>query len=148
KRAFEYESLWEAFKQGDKDAFSEIYQKYAVILLNYGSKISSDGALVEDSIHDLFVDLWQSRSRISSTTSIKFYLFKALRNRIIRNSDTGYDLESIDDSHAYLKDGSYEEQIIQLEVESFKMRYLRESLEKLPPRQREAINLRYFHSFS
>lgn len=148
--SIEYDALWDSFKKGNQTAFSEIYRNYAALLLNYGSKISSDKTLVEDSIQDLFVELWSSRVRISRTSSIKFYLFKALRYKIVRNRKAShYEDKQFQENHtAHLKVSSYEDDFIELELQSFQMKHLRETLANLPPRQREAINLRYFHNFS
>lgn len=149
RTALHYEKLWESFKEGDRAAFAEIYNKHISILLNYGSKISSDSALVEDCIQDLFIDLWQSRTRLSSTTSVKFYLFKALRNRIYRyHSASSPEIESLEAYAGAANDSCYEDQIIQMEIESFQMEQLRKQIDDLPPRQKEAINLRYYHNFS
>lgn len=149
KSAPHYEELWESLKSGDKAAFAEMYRKYIFILLNYGSKLSGDNALVEDCIQDLFIDGWQSRARLNSTTSIKFYLFKALRNRIYRyKGNNAYATEPLEGHTALLKDSSFEEQIIQMEIESSQMKHMREKVDQLPLRQREAINLRFYHNFS
>ena len=149
KQAFQYEKLWESFKEGDRNAFADLYKKYVIILLNYGSKLSGNPAMVEDCIQDLFIDLWQTRNNISSTTSIKFYLFKALRNRIHRCKGSEiHGMDPIEGHLGRLNDSSYEEHIIQMEIESFQMKHLREKVDQLPTRQREAINLRYYHNFS
>lgn len=145
---FQPEKLWECFKEGDKAAFAEIYDKHIYVLLNYGSKISGNTAMVEDCIQDLFIDLWQSRARISSTTSIKFYLFKALRNRIYRHDGGVLEVELHEGYPAMQTEPCYEEQVIQMEVESLQMRVLRKQVDELPARQKEAINLRYYHNFS
>lgn len=141
---------WEAFKKGDRLAFEEIYRRYSAVLLDYGSNISQDKSLVEDSVQDLFIELWRSRKTISSTTSIKFYLFKALRFKIYRNRDHGKFqwTESIDNHLFKFRSSNQEQNMIELEVQSEQMRHLREILENLPGRQIEAINLRYFHNFS
>src|SRR5690606_16061393 len=83
----EFDPQWCAFKKGDKKAFSTIYKAHIHDLLNYGYKVTSDRKLIEDSIQDLFLELWQNRERLSETTSIRFYLFKALRYKIVRNTD-------------------------------------------------------------
>ena len=144
------DELWEAFKKCDKSAFEQIYRTHAPLLLNYGSKISRSLSLVEDSIQDLFVELWKSRSRLSSTTSVKFYLFKALRFKIYRNQDLmQVDTTEPVEDHLYMfKSSSHEDVYIELEIQSEQMKHLRDTLDKLPARQREAINLRYFHNFS
>lgn len=105
-----HDRLWEAFKSGSKEAYAEIYEKNIHPLLNYGLKISSDNALVEDSIHDLFIDLWKSREKLSSTSSVRFYLFKALRYKICRNKkNLRYsETNSIEARMTVLKDFSFE----------------------------------------
>lgn len=142
--------IWDKFKKGDKSSFSEIYQIYAPTLINYGYKVTSDVALIEDSIQDLFVELWRSREKLSKTDSIKFYLFKALRLKIYRNlsANGSGKMNSLDGHMTLLKSGSQEDFLIQVEGDLFKSRILKDVLQKLPLRQQEAINLRYFHSFS
>jgi RNA polymerase sigma factor (sigma-70 family) len=142
--------LWGNFRKGDKKAFQAIYQKYVPALLNYGAKITADTSLVEDSIQDLFIELWKSGEKLSETDSIKFYLFKALRFKILRSQNTSHSSEmvSIEGFMTLLKSPSQEDRWIESEATSFQLQQLKQNLEKLPARQREAINLRYFHSFS
>ena len=141
-------NLWDEFKKGSKVAFSEIYQKYAASLLSYGSRITSDNSLVEDCVQDLFIEIWASRERLSRTTSIKFYLFKALRFKIYRNINRATATDPLDGYLAVLESASGEDLMIEADGESLQLRQLKESFEKLPLRQKEAINLRYFHCFS
>lgn len=150
KYSVKYDRLWDSFKKGDQSAFGEIYAQYAPRLFNYGMKLDRDMSLVEDSIQDLFVDLWNSRKKVSRTTSVKFYLFKALRYKIIGNKKVSHydEMEPLESHMSLLKSSSHEDHFIELEVESFQMMHLRDTLAKLPLRQREAINLRYFHNFS
>ena len=145
-----HDRLWDEFKEGNKSAFSAIYQKYGGALSNYGSRIVSDSALIEDSIQDLFVDLWNRREYLSRTCSVKFYLFKALRHRILRNKRMSHsaDMEPLDNYLSLFKESSCEDDSIKVQTQSEQIRRLHDSLSKLPARQREAINLRYFHHFS
>ncbi|WP_018620577.1 RNA polymerase sigma factor [Spirosoma luteum] len=55
---------------------------YSPDLLTYGRKVTYDVALIEDSIHDLFIALWQSMTNLTDTDSIKFYFVRSLRNKI------------------------------------------------------------------
>jgi RNA polymerase sigma factor (sigma-70 family) len=143
-------SLWNAFRKGDKESFRIIYKKYVPALLNYGMKISEDAELVEDCIQDLFVELWNSGERLSSTSCIKFYLFKALRFKIYRNQVASHakEMMPIEGFMMLLKSPSEEDIQIQHEMKTTQLLHLKEALETLPERQREAINLRYYHRFS
>lgn len=144
------EDQWSSFKRGNKEAFASIYKEHINSLLSYGYKVTSDHALIEDSIQDLFFELWQQRERISDTTSIKFYLFKALRYKICRNRKVNERIEFWDtaDLPEVLNHSSHENFLIAIEVQSLQMRHLKETISKLPQRQQEAINLRYYNNFS
>jgi len=146
----EHEQLWHDFKKGDKAAFARIYREHARNLINYGYKVSPDKALIEDSIQDLFCELWQNRKNVSETTSIRFYLFKALRYKILRNSRGNNFVDIGETAHMPedLINISHESYLIGIEVQSFQMTHLKDIISKLPQRQQEAINLRYYHGFS
>jgi RNA polymerase sigma factor (sigma-70 family) len=144
------EKVWRSFKNGDKAAFAALYRFYAGALLNYGYKIASDRALVEDCIQDLFFELWNNRVRIAEPNSVKYYLFKALRykiNRSTKNSDRAHGLDAVGLLEE-LTSPSHESKLIRFEVESLQMENLRTLIRQLPKRQQEAINLRYYHNFS
>ncbi|RAV98144.1 RNA polymerase sigma factor [Pseudochryseolinea flava] len=146
----QHDEVWRLFKRGDKEAFATLYRTHVGALVNYGNKISSDRTLIEDSIQDLFIELWQNRERVSDTTSVKFYLFKALRYKVYRKLKTDNFFHSQDIEHHQndLSYASHESNLIGLEVQSLQMENLRSLIKQLPKRQQEAINLRYFHNFS
>lgn len=143
--------LWYAFRQGDEAAFQQLYRLYAHDLLNYGYKVTNDVPLIEDSIHDLFIELWQSRANLSETDSIKFYLFRSLRNKInkIRNRDLFVQAADLDLASRYAADDfMIENKLIEQEEIDQLHRQLRKSYALLTPRQQEALNLRYYQHFS
>jgi RNA polymerase sigma factor (sigma-70 family) len=146
----ESEQLWTNFLRGDKVSFEKIYKLYIKDLLNYGYKVTADRKLIEDSVQDLFYELWQSRQNLSGTTSIKFYLFRAIRYKIIRNGkDKRLDFtDSLTDVEMQVDDLSHEHALIEIETLALQESHLKESINKLPKRQQEAINLRYYHNFS
>jgi RNA polymerase sigma factor (sigma-70 family) len=142
--------LWEAFKGGDSNAFTEIYNLYIKDLLSYGYRITSDSQLVRDSIHDLFLHVWQTRASLSSTDSIRFYLYRSLRNRIVRNLEKN---ENVVIDPASLFENiigalSSEDNLIASEQQSEQINKLAAAIQQLPKRQQEIIQLRYYHDFS
>ncbi|MCE6991992.1 RNA polymerase sigma factor [Dyadobacter sp. CY323] len=140
--------LWVRFKLGDRMAFSNMYERYAGILYNYGFHFSNDAHIVEDAIQDLFVTLWHSRERLSDTTSIKYYLFRSLRRAIVKLSGKE---QAFDRSSDYLFErvsvDSVEMQIVSGEQETEQRQHLQTALAALTPRQLEAIRLHYYEGF-
>lgn len=76
------QEIWNAFRNGDKEALEVIYNKNINTLFLYGLKIKGDESLIKDCIQELFVELWNSKSNLSPTTNINFYLLRALRYKI------------------------------------------------------------------
>lgn len=143
-------TLWNAFREGDRSAFKRIYELYARDLVSYGYKITANVQLIEDCIHDLFIELWQSRGNLSETDSIKFYLFRSLRNKITRvqQRDVFYQATDVGEIDTTEEDDFIENQLIKNEGHEEMLRQLREGYRMLSPRQQQAIDLRYTHHFS
>lgn len=143
-------SLWVRFKSGDPEAFSEIYNTYADVLYNYGFHISDRQDLIEDAIQDLFVVLWQSRTNLSDTTSIKYYLFRSLRRHIVKLMQKDGRFESFDNAsfpEILSAIPSIELQIISEENDEKLWKELKIALMDLNPRQLEAIRLHFYEGF-
>ncbi len=142
--------LWQAFRQGDQAAFQQLYRQYARDLLSYGYKVTSDVLLIEDSVHDLFIELWQSRANLSDTDSIRFYLFRSLRNKITktRSRDLFFQASDIDARLTTVDDFSIENKLIEGEETNQMHQQLQRSFALLTPRQQEALNLRFYQHFS
>jgi RNA polymerase sigma factor (sigma-70 family) len=146
-------NLWQSFKGGDKESFVLIYRHYFKMLVNYGSRFTSDPQLLEDAVQDLFISIWKRRDELDNLGHVdnpKFYLLRALRNQLIRNSrhDVFDQAEDIDDFLDHLVSLSVEQQTINQETVTDQSQKVRFVVSKLSPRQQEAINLRFYHGMS
>jgi RNA polymerase sigma factor (sigma-70 family) len=146
-------NLWQSFKGGDKESFVLIYRHYFKMLVNYGSRFTSDPQLLEDAVQDLFISIWKRRDELDNLGHVdnpKFYLLRALRNQLIRNSrhDVFDQAEDIDDFLDHLVSLSVEQQTINQETVTDQSQKVRFAVSKLSPRQQEAINLRFYHGMS
>jgi RNA polymerase sigma factor (sigma-70 family) len=144
-------TLWNRLKSGDRESFAKIYNLYINDLLSYGYRVTSHRQLIKDSIQDLFLHLWLQRENLSGTDSIKFYLFRALRNRIIRNLETRPDNASPDPEmllENLLVDLPVEDILTENEAQETQLRRLQNAISQLPRRQQEVIQLRYHQNFS
>lgn len=142
-------SLWQAFKQNDAQALSEIYERFVNELYNYGYHFVMDAAQVQDAIQDVFADLWRTREQLSDTTSIKYYLFCCLRRRLgrLRETDARATLWVEDGQHDPHTE-SAEHVMIRVEESVQQMKRLQQAIATLPFRQQEVIRLRFYDDFS
>ena len=137
---------WQAFVQGDREAFGVLYQLYFKQLYNYGNKFSRDNKLVEDAIQDLFIKLWTNKANLNQPISVKNYLFKALRSNIFRKLAQNAKFTADDDlaeNYDFDISLSAETLLIASETEQIQIKNLQNSLENLTQRQKEAIFLRF-----
>ncbi len=79
-----WQFVWDKFKAGDRQAFETIYKEFIDVLYAYGSKITSDKALLEDAIQDVFLDIYTYGKKLRHPEYLEFYLFKTLKRNIIR----------------------------------------------------------------
>ena len=137
---------WQELKAGSKEALEQIYSTEVAHLLLYGKKFSSDEQLVEDCIHDLFVELWKNREGLSPTDSIRRYLLVSLRRKVIRKLDQQRKRLSNDEPEEHHFDATLSIDMEMIEMEMIKERHeqLSGALESLSPRQKEVIYLKYF----
>ena len=141
--------IWDEFRSGNESAFIHIYQNYFDKLYNYGLRITKDEDLVKDSIQDLFIELRKKRSQLGKTDSIKFYLFKCIKRKIIKEEGKWYSkLEKLDYTHYFHFDFSHEQYIIDRQIDEEKQVRLREAIEKLSPRKKEIIYYFYHEGLS
>lgn len=57
---------WESMSR-DKYSLAWLYDRYFRLLYNYGKKIGGSNSELEDTIQDLFVDLWRFKAMPGST---------------------------------------------------------------------------------
>lgn len=143
--------LWDQLREGSGQAFADIYRQYFKALYNYASKLTADKDLVKDCLHDLFIELWERRHKLPPTTSIKFYLFKAVRytvlDRLTSRSRKAVDCQAYSEARFDFV-LPYESDLIARQLSEEQQQRLQAALANLTERQKEAIFLRFYSGFS
>jgi RNA polymerase sigma factor (sigma-70 family) len=142
--------LWQAFKKGDSTAFEQLYKKYFKDLGRYGLRLNPDKDLVEDAIHDVFIDLWRRKEFLSDVENVKLYLYRATRNQFNRTiqKDIFEGSEDINNFLDYLGTLSFEQESIEIESNQIRTRSIQNAMNNLSNRQAEAIHLRFYQGLS
>lgn len=141
--------VWDQFRSGDQSAFSALYQHFVQPLYAYSLGVTNDKELIKDCLHDLFVELWRNHATIGPTTSVKFYLMASIKRKLVRHMETS--LKHMNHHINYTKDFtedevSQESLLIRYEEEIVANKKLKDCMNLLSKRQREAISLRFFHN--
>lgn len=136
--------IWASFKQGDGNAFDELFRRYYPLLTLYGSRICDDREVLEDNIHDLFIELWQSRSN-PEIQSVRAYFLKALKYKLykfFRKTVPSSDARELHDDVGFVI--SHDHFIIEQENQGEIHRTITEAVNRLPNRQKEIIYLKIY----
>ena len=144
------QTLWKDMISGNKKSFEDLYNQYFQALINYGFRITKNENLIEDAVQELFISIWNNRTNLSEVNEVKFYLFRSLKNKILRQLEKDI-FDKSEDVDVYLDlliSISEEQKKIDSEQLNANLDTLQRAIAHLPIRQQEVINLKYFHDFT
>jgi len=139
--------IWQNIPEGDPVAYAQLYFNYFKKFYNYGKKFTGDISLIEDSIQEVFMEIWNKRKKIPEIDSPDSYFFSAFRFILlkkIRQLKRSSGTKQPHNETAF----SIELQIITQETDSLLQQKLAAALKWLTPRQKEAIFLRFYEGLS
>ncbi len=67
----------------DEETFSGLFRKYYEPLYFFAGRFVKDPSTAESLVQDVFVILWENKEKISIKTSVKAYLYTAVKNSCI-----------------------------------------------------------------
>jgi RNA polymerase sigma-70 factor (ECF subfamily) len=141
----QWSEVWKRFRSGDRYAFSEIYEEFADALFAYGSKITSDRELVKDSIQDVFYNLYQYNIKLNRPEYLEFYLFRSVKNDILRKIKNNFQEASLTDDGLFQFDLKFqaEQDIHELESSQQRVEAIQKILQTIDPQKREILFLKF-----
>ncbi|NDV17490.1 sigma-70 family RNA polymerase sigma factor [Muricauda sp. TY007] len=137
--------LWSEFQSGSEAAFATIYKNNVDRLYAYGLKLVRDKELVMDAIQDLFVELWDTKERLGKVRSIKSYLYKSLRRKLIAKAVKlrAVTAEFIDGDFYPEGEPSPERSLIEKQHFDLQRKKIKKALSSLNKNQQEIVHLKY-----
>lgn len=70
-------------KQGDRAAFTELYNRYKTQLYLHAYRVLQNDEEAKDLIQEMFTVLWAKRDDLKIKTSFESYLYSAVKNRAL-----------------------------------------------------------------
>ena len=142
--------FWESFVRGDHACFEDLFKTYYSGLYGYGLKLCFDSGLVEDSIQDLFVTIWERRNELDHIKSPNVYLYVSLRRNILKELKKKNSKRIVYDGLEGSTDIEYgiDELIIKDENKIETKKKLHKALNQLTNQQKEVIYLHFYNGMS
>ncbi len=132
-------ALWNAFREGSKPAFAEIYQAHSAVLYQVGLMITSDKGLISDTLQDMFVRLWRRRLQIGSTDHIRRYLRVVFKRDLIKRVRKKGLIVFVEDLPESIDNNQNNPDLLDGQLKK-----LSHAMKDLSPKQKRIIRLKYF----
>jgi RNA polymerase sigma-70 factor (ECF subfamily) len=69
-------------EDGDEEAFATLFKRHYTSLYGFAAALSNDSSSAEDIVQRVFMRLWERRDQWPVHTSLRAYLFAAVRNGV------------------------------------------------------------------
>lgn len=145
---FNAQGLLDGLRSDDEAALKELFQLYYDALVHFVTPMLRDQDRARDVVQDIFFKIWEKRKELQVTTSLKAYLYMAVRNHALNiikreNRIELSDDESVLEARSGTHDGSYD----RLREKDLQKK-LAACLDQLPPKCRQVFELSRFEHFS
>ncbi|MCF8359491.1 MAG: RNA polymerase sigma-70 factor [Prolixibacteraceae bacterium] len=131
--------LFQQIKEGNKQSFEKLFRFYYAPLCHFSRKYIADPDECEEIVQGFFLKIWEKRSDLDITVSVKNYLFSSVRNRCLnyikhQKIRQGYKTDVLSKNNSQLNPDNY---ILEVDLHN----KIREGIDSLPPRRREIFIL-------
>lgn len=146
----DYDGLWLLLQKGDRKGLEGLYRAFAHELFVYGLTLANDTDFVQDCIQEVFIDLWKYHDTLGKAANVKAYLFRSMSHKLFRESTkrSKWKTEALLENTLPVRLESFESEQAGIQREHYLQVKLAGSLEKLPFRQKQVIQLLFFEQFS
>jgi RNA polymerase sigma factor (sigma-70 family) len=146
--AIQLETVWlQQLQQNDEQALAALMKNYYSNLYNYAARFSQNDALIRDCIQEVFISLWQRRETAGTILSLKYYLLRAVKNKVLKSlhkdKKRAHGLAPTEE-YDFSLEFSIERFIIEKQISEEKAETLRKTLCHLSRRQNEVIYLKFY----
>jgi RNA polymerase sigma-70 factor (ECF subfamily) len=128
---------FQRIRSGDREAMEQLFRAHYRMLCAFALQYVKDAERAEDVVQDLFYRLWLDREKLNVTTSVKAYLFTAVRNRCLNELKVTGRVRSLVEDH----DQVLEEEVRSEDEHTERIARVQAAIEALPEERRKVFKL-------
>ncbi|MFT5251620.1 MAG: RNA polymerase sigma-70 factor (family 1) [Flavobacteriales bacterium] len=140
---FSDDYLFQQIRNGKYEAMGLFFNRYYTPLCRFGLTYEKNSCLVEEKVADIFIQLWNNRNILDKIKNPKSYIYVVVKNSLktVRKSEQFH--QQIDETNPNntLISPSREEEIIENEQKKINTNLIREILDVIPKKSRQAFEL-------
>lgn len=142
------QALLQKISEGDRDAFTELYQQYQPMVLRYcGRLLNHDVATAADIVDDVFFDIWQKAGSFQGKSSVKSWIFSIAHHKSVDYIRKNREVLLDDDAPIMSLEDKGETAFESVAVAD-RQQILVEAMSKLSAEHKEALHLFYYEEMS
>ena len=145
----DWTSVWMRFKEGDLNAFQEIYDGFLPNLHAYGAKLAPGFELLDDCIQELFLELYTHRKNLKIPENLEFYLLRSIRRIVFHKIKKENRFINLEEN--LTKSFAFELELENYQNDDFrqeKIEVVKSALGELTTNQREILFLKFYNNLS
>jgi RNA polymerase sigma-70 factor (ECF subfamily) len=140
------EAVLALIARSDEQALSELYRRFSRLAYGLAFRILRDDALAQDAVQEAFLGVWRAAGRFTAERAKPSTWLLTLVHRravdLVRREERRRTEQLQPDSEPSGTEGPDELELLS------ERQSIREALRKLPPEQREAIELAYYGGYT
>lgn len=75
--------LFQRLKKSEVHALEELFERYYEPLCNFAFLFLNDARYAEEVVDDVFIHIWENRSKLFIHSNVKSYLYRSTRNGVV-----------------------------------------------------------------
>ncbi|MCG7856659.1 sigma-70 family RNA polymerase sigma factor [Flavihumibacter sediminis] len=145
-----FQHHWNAFRQHQEAGLYQLYHLTYDSFYRYGMLSSADPHIVKTAINATFIDIWSKRSNLPEVENVKGYLFICFKRQLFQaiQKETEYYNREAQQPPTLLTESSFEEAMINHELDTLRKARIRTAMASLSTRQKQFIQQRFFEDLS
>jgi len=130
--------IYSKLSHGNEQAFNELFCRYYAALCAYAYRFVGDEEETRELVQEVFVQLWEKRRHIEIHTSVKSYLFRAVKNQLINwQKHVQVEKKYLQKLASEEQDPQYGQYFVEVDLQQ----KIEDSIDALPPKRKEIFKL-------
>lgn len=144
------QKIWNNLRNGDVEALGELYDLFVDCLFSIGIQVVNDRSVVQDQLHELFLDLYKYHEKLSVVENVPGYLITSFKRKLYKQNNFKVTYlkqnweENLEEVSPDLKITRSQEEIL-IQEENIKDRsiFLKRQLSNLTEHQRHILKMKF-----
>ncbi len=127
----------------DQRAFEQLFRSFFPSLVLFAQKFVPDQDTAKEIAHNVFINLWEKREKVDSSSSLKSYLFTSVHNRCLNYIRDQKKFDKDETRFQRLDSAAFSDGVDHLEEQELEQK-IYDALQSLPEKCRQIFMLNRF----